>query len=102
MQKNTTDHSRSEEGFQELLGRMSCARAVVAAPVDAPLALAILFRVEAENQSPHAAALARGIGLGDGAYRLGRLRRDVAVELVVMRAEGQKAQREDCSAWLKS
>lgn len=79
----------SDHDLPGLVNRISCACAACLADRDAPLAQDLFRLVEAEGQSPEAAARALGLGSDDGAYLLAGLREDVAVQLVTTLISGR-------------
>ena len=94
MPRNTTNCSSEatgesswDAGFYALLSQMTCACAESAAHADAPMARALLHRVEEMKQPPNLAARELGIGSGDAAYLLAGLRQDIATDIVVALGE---------------
>ena len=71
------------------LSRMICNCAEASAHPDAPMALALLQRVEVLKQPPELAARALGLEPGDAAYLLAGLREDVAKDLALALLAGR-------------
>ncbi|MGR3722448.1 hypothetical protein [Abyssibius alkaniclasticus] len=66
----------------EFLSRMTCACANCAAFADAPIARALVHRVDIMSQPCRLAARELGLGYGDATYLLAGLRADMAQTLV--------------------
>lgn len=77
------------------MSRMICNCAEASAHPDAPMALALLQRVEILKQSPELAARALGLKPGDAAYLLTGLRQEVAKDLALALLAGQPSREID-------
>lgn len=78
-----TGESSWDDGLSAFLSRMTCACAESSAHADAPMARALLRRVEEMKEHPDLAARELGIGAGDAAYLLAGLRQDIATDIVI-------------------